>query len=112
MEQQDSRSCLVLWRGQQFVVVMSPSTTLKEMGEKLQELTNIKADTLRLLIPMEKGSKLLYPFSDEHSSLTLESTSVLKVPKLVLLHIACIVSYKYAIKFPIFHPEIGTRFPS
>ncbi|KAI3465599.1 hypothetical protein Pfo_022262 [Paulownia fortunei] len=79
MEQQHGlHSCLVIWRGQKFVVEMNRSATLKELGEKLQELTNVKADTLRLLVPMEKSSKLLYPFSDEHSCLSLDSTSVLK----------------------------------
>ncbi|KAK6142415.1 hypothetical protein DH2020_022763 [Rehmannia glutinosa] len=78
MEQRQEHSCLVVWRGQKFVVEMNRSATFKELGEKLQELTNVKADTLRLLVPMEKSSKLLYPFSDEHSCLSLDSTLVLK----------------------------------
>ncbi|KAL0301748.1 UNVERIFIED_CONTAM: hypothetical protein Sradi_6451600 [Sesamum radiatum] len=57
---------------------MNPSASLKELGEKLQELTKVKADTLRLLVPMEKSSKMLYPFSNEHSCLSLGSASVLK----------------------------------
>ncbi|XP_011085479.1 uncharacterized protein LOC105167449 isoform X1 [Sesamum indicum] len=77
-QQQDLHSCLVIWRGQKFVVEMNPSAPLKELGEKLQELTNVKADTLRLLVRMEKSSKLLYPFSNEHSCLSLDSASVLK----------------------------------
>ncbi|KAK6142422.1 hypothetical protein DH2020_022770 [Rehmannia glutinosa] len=81
MEQRQEHSCLVVWRGHKFVVEMNRSATFKELGEKLQELTNVKADTLRLLVPMEKSSKLLYPFSDEHSCLSLDSTLVLKVPK-------------------------------
>lgn len=87
-KQQDLHSCLVVWRGQDFVVEMNPSATLKELGEKLQELTNVEADTLRLLVPMEKSSKLLYPFSDEHSCLSLESASVFKVPKLISIWFA------------------------
>ncbi|KAL0405265.1 UNVERIFIED_CONTAM: hypothetical protein Slati_3840400 [Sesamum latifolium] len=77
-QQQELHSCSVIWRGKKFVVEMNPSAPLKELGEKLQELTNVKADTLRLLVPMEKSSKLLYPFSNEHSSLRLGSASVLK----------------------------------
>ncbi|KAL0311279.1 UNVERIFIED_CONTAM: hypothetical protein Sangu_2422600 [Sesamum angustifolium] len=77
-QQQDLHSCSVIWRGQKFAVEMNPSASLKELGEKLQELTNIKADTLRLLVPMEKSSKMLYPFSNEHSCLSLGSASLLK----------------------------------
>ncbi|KAK4420563.1 hypothetical protein Salat_2006700 [Sesamum alatum] len=77
-QQQELHSCSVIWRGQKFVVEMNPSAPLKELGEKLQELTNVKADTLRLLVPMEKSSKLLYPFANEHSCLSLASASVLK----------------------------------
>ncbi|KAL0327974.1 UNVERIFIED_CONTAM: hypothetical protein Scaly_2230000 [Sesamum calycinum] len=77
-QQQDLHSCSVIWRGQKFAVEMNSSASLKELGEKLQELTNVKADTLRLLVPMEKSSKMLYPFSNEHSCLSLGSASVLK----------------------------------
>ncbi|XP_012830116.1 PREDICTED: uncharacterized protein LOC105951263 [Erythranthe guttata] len=86
MEQkQDLQSCLVLWRGRKLVVEMNPSDTLRDLGKKLQELTNIEADTLRLLIPTEKSSKLIYPFSDDHSCLTLDSTSLLKVKSIRMM---------------------------
>lgn len=76
--QQDLQSFFVVWRGQKLVVEINPGATLKDLGDKLQELTHVEADTLRLLVPMEKSSKLLYPFSDEHSHMSLESASVLK----------------------------------
>lgn len=82
-KQQDLHSCLVVWRGRKIVVEVNPRATLKELGDKLQELTNVEAGTLRLLVPVERSSRLLYPFSDEHSFLSLESTSILKVPKLL-----------------------------
>lgn len=61
---------------------MSSGTTLKELGLKLQELTGVKADTMRLIVPRssEKTSKLLSPFSDEQAFLSLEETSITKVP--------------------------------
>lgn len=80
-KQQDLQSFFVVWRGQKLIVEINPGATLKDLGDKLQELTHVEADTLRLLVPMEKSSKLLYPFSDEHSHMSLESASVLKVQK-------------------------------
>ncbi|XP_051135266.1 uncharacterized protein LOC127254282 [Andrographis paniculata] len=77
-QQQEVQSVLVVWRGQSFVVEMNPSATLKEMGQKLQELTNVEGDTMRLFVPFEKSSKVFYPFSNEHSLLNLESISVFK----------------------------------
>ncbi|XP_057786523.1 uncharacterized protein LOC131003968 [Salvia miltiorrhiza] len=76
--QQDLQSFSVVWRGRKLVVEMNLGATLKELGDKLQRLTHVEADTLRLLVPVEKNSKLLYPFSDEHSHLSLESASILK----------------------------------
>ncbi|XP_042041820.1 uncharacterized protein LOC121787209 [Salvia splendens] len=75
---QDLQSFSVVWRGQNFVVEMNQGATLKEFGDKLRELTHVEADTLRLLVPVEKNSKLLYPFSDEHSRMSLETASILK----------------------------------
>lgn len=83
MEQQDNHSISVVWRREKFIVDINPDATLKELGNKLQELTHVKADTLRLLVPVDASSKLMYPFSEEHSYLSLKATSVLKVPKLV-----------------------------
>lgn len=71
---------VVVWRGKQYNVEINPNSTIKEFGEKLQTLTNVKPDTMRLLLPRssDKGSKLLTPFSDEHSNLSLQETSVLE----------------------------------
>lgn len=80
-KQQDSQGFLVVWRGRRLVIEMNQGATLKELGDKLRELTHVEADTLRLLVPVEKSSKLLYPFSDEHSRMSLESASILQVQR-------------------------------
>lgn len=80
-KQQDLQSLSVIWRGQKFVVEMNQGATLKELGDKLRELTHVEADTLRLLVPVEKNSKLLYPFSDEHSRMSLGTASIVKVQR-------------------------------
>ncbi|XP_073124427.1 uncharacterized protein [Henckelia pumila] len=77
-QQQESHSCLVTWRGKKFTVEMNQNATLKDLGDQLQTLTNVKADTLRILVPMGKSSTMLYPFSDQHSCLSLEAASVHK----------------------------------
>ncbi|CAI9090130.1 OLC1v1024834C1 [Oldenlandia corymbosa var. corymbosa] len=68
----------VTWRGRTFILEMDPSAKLKDLGDRLQELTNVKSDTMRLIVPAKKGSKLLYPFSDEHSNLSLEAASTIE----------------------------------
>ncbi|KAL3615300.1 hypothetical protein CASFOL_040961 [Castilleja foliolosa] len=78
MAQQQEITCLVVWRGQKIIIEMNQNATFKELGEKLQELTDVKADTLRLLVPVENSSKMVYPFSDEQSSVRLDSTLILK----------------------------------
>ncbi|KAL6577497.1 hypothetical protein OROMI_009825 [Orobanche minor] len=77
-DQLDLQSFSVVWRGRNIVVEMNLGATLKELGDKLQELTHVEPDTLRLLVPVGKNSKLLYPFSEEHSHMNLESASILK----------------------------------
>ncbi|PIA36911.1 hypothetical protein AQUCO_03200104v1 [Aquilegia coerulea] len=59
---------------------MNSDATLKEFGHKLQHLTNVKPDTMRLLLPRssDNTSKLLTPFSDDHSSLSLKESSILE----------------------------------
>lgn len=71
----------ILWRGKKFIVSVCLGATLKDLGLELQSLTNVKADTMRFIVPQpsNKGSKLLHPFSDEHSSLSLQETSILEV---------------------------------
>lgn len=81
MEQQKgSANISVTWRGNKFDLEMDLTATLKDLGSKLQKLTDVKADTLRLIVPQAygKSTKLLYPFSDEHSSLSLQETSILE----------------------------------
>ncbi|PON44609.1 WLM domain containing protein [Trema orientale] len=68
----------VIWRGRKFTVQMDPTATLKELGDELQKLTHVKADTMRFIVPqfLNKSSKLLTPFSEEHERLSLEETSI------------------------------------
>lgn len=80
------QSFLVVWRGRKLVIELNLGASLKELGDKLQELTHVEADTLRLLVPVEKSSKLLYPFSDEHSRMSLESASILQVQGLLFFN--------------------------
>ncbi|KAG9132222.1 hypothetical protein Leryth_017074 [Lithospermum erythrorhizon] len=68
----------IIWRGKKFVFEMNPLATLKDLGCELQKKTNVKTDTMRLIIPVDKTSRLLYPFSDEHSCLSLEAASILE----------------------------------
>lgn len=78
----------VLWRGNKYVVEMNSGAYLKELGNELQKLTDVKADTMRLILPLlsGKGSRMLHPFSDEHSCLSLQEASIVKV-----LTVSCIV---------------------
>lgn len=85
-QQQDKTDISVTWRGKKFTVPMTSSTTLKEFGESLQKLTDVRADTLKLIVRSNKSSKMLYPFSDEHSSLTLQETPLFQVPW-ILVHL-------------------------
>ncbi|VVA17500.1 PREDICTED: WLM-domain-containing [Prunus dulcis] len=70
----------VIWRGKKFNVEINAGATLKDLGHELQKLTNVKADTLKLIVPQfsDKSSKLLSPFSDEHEKLSLEETSIIE----------------------------------
>ncbi|GAB2274958.1 hypothetical protein Dimus_009727 [Dionaea muscipula] len=75
MEQQESNlSISITWRGMKFNIEINSGATLKELGDELQKLTDVKADTMRLIVPQstKKSSKLLLPFSVEHSNLILE----------------------------------------
>uniref|UniRef100_A0A7C8YT53 WLM domain-containing protein n=1 Tax=Opuntia streptacantha TaxID=393608 RepID=A0A7C8YT53_OPUST len=68
----------VVWKGRKFVLEQSPDASLKELGEELQALTDVKADTLRLIIPQSssKSSKLFMPFSEEHSCIKLQDAGI------------------------------------
>jgi hypothetical protein len=71
----------VTWRGKKFVVDMNLDATMKDLGEELQKLTDIKEDTMKLIVPQIAGktSKLLAPFSTEHALLSLRETSITEV---------------------------------
>ncbi|XP_075670514.1 uncharacterized protein LOC142640340 [Castanea sativa] len=70
----------VVWRGKTFTIEMNSDATIKELGLELLKLTNVKADTMRLIVPQSsnKSSKLLSPFSDEQAFLSLQDTSIRK----------------------------------
>ncbi|OVA20037.1 PUG domain [Macleaya cordata] len=79
-EEHNIVNVFVIWRGKKLSVETDSGATLKEFGHKLQNLTSVKSDTMRLLVPKssDKSSDLLMPFSDEHSSLRLQETSILE----------------------------------
>ncbi|KAK6238629.1 hypothetical protein QUC31_004098 [Theobroma cacao] len=79
-EQENMVNVTVLWRGNKYVVEMNSGAYLKELGNELQKLTDVKADTMRLILPLlsGKGSRMLHPFSDEHSCLSLQEASIVK----------------------------------
>ncbi|KAJ6723770.1 ZINC METALLOPROTEINASE-LIKE PROTEIN [Salix koriyanagi] len=70
----------VIWRGNKYIVEMNADASVKGLGNELQKLTDIKADTMRLIVPQfsNKSSKLLFPFSDEHSQLSLHEASIME----------------------------------
>ena len=86
METQNIISLSILWRDKRLELELEEISSMKELGHKLQILTGVKADTMRLIFPQSttKGSKLIIPFSDEHSSLRLQEISVHKVLQLFI----------------------------
>ncbi|MCD9639685.1 hypothetical protein HAX54_024391 [Datura stramonium] len=78
MQQQETCQLSVIWRGKKFSLEMDPTATLKSLGDELLNLTNVRDDTMRLIVPTNKSSRLLYPFSEEHSCLKLEAASLLE----------------------------------
>lgn len=108
MMQHPEKQFSVTWRGKKFNFGMNHGANLKELGDKLQTLTNVKPDTLRLIVPTNKGSKLLYPFSDEHSYLPLEAASTLEVWKVMFIPVSwfnrnlivfCLANLHWSLKF-------------
>jgi hypothetical protein len=71
----------VIWRGKQLNVEIDQSCSVKEFGQILQDLTNVKPDTLKLIVPQseKKSSKLVSPFSDLGSSLSLQDAGIIQV---------------------------------
>ncbi|WOL19463.1 hypothetical protein Cni_G28261 [Canna indica] len=80
MGQQNAWNVLVIWRGKQFNVNVNSISNVKEFGQKLQELTNVRPDTMRLFVPESnnKSSKMLSPFSELHSKLSLHESAILE----------------------------------
>lgn len=76
-QQQSTHNISVTWRGKKFILEMNSAATLKDLGYELQKLTDVKADTMRLIVPQasNRSSRLLSPFSDEHSHLSLQEAS-------------------------------------
>ncbi|KAM1010309.1 hypothetical protein ACFX2I_045729 [Malus domestica] len=70
----------VIWRGKRFNVEISSGATVKDLGHELQKLTDVKADTMRLIVPQfsDKSSKMLSPFSDGHQNLSLQEASIVE----------------------------------
>ena len=82
MDQQHSiYNIPVIWRGTKYMVEISSESTLRDLGQKLLNLTGVKADTIRLIVPQYSGksSKMFHPFSDEDGYLNLQKISIFKV---------------------------------
>ncbi|XWS31021.1 hypothetical protein CRYUN_Cryun23aG0041200 [Craigia yunnanensis] len=79
-EKENMVNVTVIWRGNKYMVEMNSDAYLKELGDELLKLTDVKADTMRLLVPQlsGKGSRMLHPFSDEHSCLSLQEASIFR----------------------------------
>ncbi|KAF3331061.1 hypothetical protein FCM35_KLT04415 [Carex littledalei] len=80
MKEQKIAKVSVIWRGKQLNVEIDQSCNVKEFGQILQDLTNVKPDTLKLLVPQseKKSSKLVAPFSDVNSSLSLQDAGIIQ----------------------------------
>lgn len=88
MGQQDIINIRVIWSGKDLNMEVLRTSKVHELGVELQKLTNIKPDTLRLLVP-KSGNKspcLVSPFSDEHSSLSLQEASIVEVKHIFMPH--------------------------
>lgn len=83
MEENRISRISVTWRGKQLDLDADPNCTVKEFGKLLQDLTSVKPDTLKLIVPQStnKGSKLIMPYSDSHSSLTLNEAAISEVQR-------------------------------
>ncbi|KAG7543458.1 PUB-like domain superfamily [Arabidopsis thaliana x Arabidopsis arenosa] len=80
---EDSRKPMrvsVLWKGKNYSVEIDSGASLKDLGYELRKLTGVTPETLRLIVPRlnEKGSRLILPFSDEHSSLSLQESHIIQ----------------------------------
>ncbi|VYS68356.1 unnamed protein product [Arabidopsis thaliana] len=70
----------LLWKGNKYSVEIDSGASLKDLGYELRKLTGVTSETLRLIVPRlnEKGSSLMLPFSDEHSSLSLQESNIIE----------------------------------
>lgn len=96
-DQQSVPNVEVIWRGKKLIVEIDSGATLKDLGHELQRLTNVKADTMKLIVPQlpNKTSRLLSPFSDEHERLSLRETSILEVSYAVVILYPCLQIYDF-----------------
>ncbi|XP_058787200.1 uncharacterized protein LOC131661619 isoform X1 [Vicia villosa] len=81
----------VSWRGKKFVVDMSLDATVKDLGEELRKLTDIREDTMKLIVPQVaagRTSKLLAPFSTEHAILTLREASISQDKSILMMGVS------------------------
>lgn len=101
VQRQTIISVPVIWRGKKFVIEINSEASLKELGEELQTLTNVKADTIRLIIPQPsiKSSRLLMPFSDEHTSLRLQDAGIVEVYSIIVYTLKFSFSYPLVYKY-------------
>ncbi|EOA16232.1 hypothetical protein CARUB_v10004374mg [Capsella rubella] len=70
----------LFWKGNNYSVQIDSEASLKDLGFELRKLTGVTAESLRLIVPKlhEKGSILMLPFSDEHSSLSLQESNIVE----------------------------------
>lgn len=80
MEEEGIMNIEVIWRGTKLNVVANTRWTVGELGKKLVEVTNVKPNTLKLLVPHvnTKGSRLLSPFSEDNSNLEIQEIGIIK----------------------------------
>ncbi|XP_078439372.1 zinc metalloproteinase-like protein [Wolffia australiana] len=80
MEGQNTITLCAIWRDKRMELDLEENISVRELGQKLQNLTKVKADTMRLLFPQPsgRGFKLLIPFSEEHSNISLKEISIPK----------------------------------
>lgn len=88
MDQQESVLVIpVVWRGKKLMVEINSGARLKEFGDELRKLADVKPDTLKLIVPQssDKVSGLLSPFSHEHAHLRLQETSIPEVKSIRMM---------------------------
>ncbi|CAN8232619.1 unnamed protein product, partial [Cochlearia groenlandica] len=93
-KEEDSRRSIVIvsviWKGNEYEVEMGSESDLKELGFELRKITGVKPETLRLIVPRlnQKGSILILPFSDQHSSLSLRESYIVQEKTIRMLGVS------------------------